>query len=119
MADSGTYDLSTIQRRQKIAEQMSAEAVKPRQIQHWAQGLAQLGEVGASEFALNRLDKQEKAALLFEDMEFQCVATLPQQAIDLSGRVHDVQVYSMAVSMPEALAPEARVLESEADVGGG
>jgi GNAT superfamily N-acetyltransferase len=65
------------------------------------------------------LDVQKQAALLFEDMEFQSVATLSQHAIDLSGRVHDLRIYSMAVSMPEALAPEARVLESEADVGGG
>lgn len=60
MADSGTYDQGTITRRQKIAEQMLAESSKPQQIRHWAQGLAQLGNVGADAFALNRLDKQAK-----------------------------------------------------------
>lgn len=58
MADSGTYDQATITRRQRIAEQMLAESSKPQKIQHWAQGLAQLGNVGADAFALNRLDKQ-------------------------------------------------------------
>ena len=65
------------------------------------------------------LDVQRKAAILFEEMGFQHVATLPQNAIDLSGRVHDVQVYSQTISMPEALAPEARIAEADADVGGG
>lgn len=65
------------------------------------------------------LDVQKKAAVLFEEMGFQRVATLPQHAIDLAGRVHDLQVYSQTISMPEALAPEARVAEADADVGGG
>jgi len=65
------------------------------------------------------LDVQEHAALLFEDMGFQHVATLPQQVIDLSGRVHDLQVYSQAITMPESLAPEAKLKEADADVGGG
>lgn len=61
MAESGTYDQATITRRQRIAEQMLAESSKPQPIHHWAQGLAQLGNVGADVFALNRLDKQAKA----------------------------------------------------------
>jgi len=65
------------------------------------------------------LDVQKKAAVLFEEMGFQRDATLPQRAIDLAGRVHDLQVYSQAISMPEALAPEARLAEADADVGGG
>jgi len=65
------------------------------------------------------LDVQKHAELLFEDMGFQWVATLPQQVIDLSGRVHDLQVYSQAVRMPESLAPEAKLKEADADVGGG
>jgi GNAT superfamily N-acetyltransferase len=65
------------------------------------------------------LDVQEHAALLFEDMGFQRVAVLPQQAIDLSGRVHDLQVFTQAIRMPESLAPEARLAEADADVGGG
>ncbi len=65
------------------------------------------------------LDVQKQAALLFEDLGFRRVATLPQHAIDLSGRVHDLLVYSQTVSMPEGLAPEARLTEAEADIGGG
>jgi hypothetical protein len=65
------------------------------------------------------LDVQRKAALLFEEMGFQNVATLPQHAIDLAGRVHDMLVYALTVSQPERLAPEAVLAEQDADVGGG
>jgi len=65
------------------------------------------------------LDVQRKAALLFEEMGFHRVATLPQHAIDLAGRVHDMLVYSQTISMPEGLAPEARMAEADAEVGGG
>jgi len=65
------------------------------------------------------LDVQKQAALVFEEMGFQLVATLPQHAIDLSGRVHDLLLYSQAISMPEGLAPEAKLAEADADVGGG
>jgi GNAT superfamily N-acetyltransferase len=65
------------------------------------------------------LHVQKKAALLFEEMGFQHVATLPQNAIDLVGRVHDLEVYSQTISLPEGLAPEAKMAEADADVGGG
>jgi L-amino acid N-acyltransferase YncA len=65
------------------------------------------------------LDVQRKAAALFEEMGFHRVATLPQNAIDLAGRVHDMLVYSQTISMPEGLAPEARMAEADAEVGGG
>ncbi len=65
------------------------------------------------------LDVQSRASLLFEDMGFQCVATLPQHAIDLVGRVHDLRVYAQMINPPEGLAPEARLKEADADVGGG
>jgi len=65
------------------------------------------------------LDVQKESALLFEKMGFQGVATLPQHAIDLCGRVHDVRVFSQPIHLPEGLAPEARVKEADADVGGG
>lgn len=65
------------------------------------------------------LDVQTEAASLFEEMGFQCVATLPQHAIDLSGRVHDIRLYAQTIQQPEGLAPEARVSEADADVGGG
>ncbi len=65
------------------------------------------------------LDVQREARLLFDDLGFQCVATLPQHAIDLAGRVHDVLVYAQTITPPERLAPEAQLTEAEADVGGG
>ena len=65
------------------------------------------------------LDVQRKAALLFEELGFQRVATLPQRAIDLAGRVHDLEIYSQTISLPEGLAPEAKMAEADADVGGG
>jgi GNAT superfamily N-acetyltransferase len=65
------------------------------------------------------LDVQRKAAHLFEEMGFHRVATLPQHAIDLAGRVHDMLVYSQTISMPEGLAPEAKMAEADAEVGGG
>ena len=65
------------------------------------------------------LDVQNEAASLFEGMGFQCVATLPQHAIDLSGRVHDIRLFALAIQPPERLAPEASLAEADADVGGG
>jgi L-amino acid N-acyltransferase YncA len=65
------------------------------------------------------LDVQQGARALFEDLDFQRVATLPQHAIDLAGRVHDVLVYALTVTPPEKFAPEASVQEEDADVGGG
>jgi GNAT superfamily N-acetyltransferase len=65
------------------------------------------------------LEVQKEARLLFEDLGFQCVATLPQHAIDLAGRVHDILIYAQTITPPESLAPEARLTEAEADVGGG
>jgi L-amino acid N-acyltransferase YncA len=67
----------------------------------------------------NILDVQREARRLFEDMGFQSVATLPQHAIDLAGRVHDILIYSLTTSQPEKLAPEASLAEIDADVGGG
>ena len=65
------------------------------------------------------LDVQKEKAVLFESMGFQCVATLPQHAIDRCGRVHDMKVFAQTIHLPEGLAPEARVKEAEADCGGG
>jgi len=65
------------------------------------------------------LDVQREARLLFEDLGFQCIATHPQHAIDLAGRVHDILIYAQTITPPESLAPEARLTEAEADVGGG
>jgi len=65
------------------------------------------------------LNEQREARQLFEDLGFREVATLPQHAIDLAGRVHDVLIYSLTAYPPEKLAPEASLAEIDADVGGG
>jgi RimJ/RimL family protein N-acetyltransferase len=65
------------------------------------------------------LDGQKGARALFEELGFVRVATLPQHAIDLTGRVHDVLVYALTVSPPERLAPEAAIKEEDGDIGGG
>ena len=64
------------------------------------------------------LDVQKQAGLLFEDMGFQCVATLQQHEIDLKGRVHDTRLFAQMINLPEGLAPEAKGKEADADVGG-
>lgn len=76
-------------------------------------------DLGVSVLEAEILDVQGKAALLFEEMGFQRVATLPQHAIDLAGRVHDILLYALTLSQPEKLAPEAALAEKDADVGGG
>jgi GNAT superfamily N-acetyltransferase len=65
------------------------------------------------------LEVQWEARRLFEEMGFEHVATLAQHAIDLSGRVHDILMYSLTTYPPEKLAPEASLAECDADVGGG
>lgn len=61
-ADSGTYDQATIARRQKIAEAMLGDAMKPRKIEHWAQGLAQMGQAGIGGYLSNQANEEAKAA---------------------------------------------------------
>jgi RimJ/RimL family protein N-acetyltransferase len=65
------------------------------------------------------LEVQGEARRLFEDMGFEGVATLPQHAIDLAGRVHDLLIYSLTISQPEKFALEGSVAEVDAGVGGG
>lgn len=60
MADSGTYDDATLLRRQKIAEALYADAIKPRKIEHWTQGLAQMAQAGIQGAALSKYDQQAK-----------------------------------------------------------
>lgn len=64
------------------------------------------------------LDVQSGARSLFEDLGFHTVATLPQHAIDLSDRVHDILVYELTVTPPERLASEAGIAEEDGDIGG-
>jgi GNAT superfamily N-acetyltransferase len=65
------------------------------------------------------LDVQREGRELVESVGLLHIATLPQHAIDLSGIVHDVLVYSSTLVPPGRLAPEASWAEEEADVGGG
>ena len=65
------------------------------------------------------LDLQKEARRLFEDLGFQGVATLAQHAIDLAGRVHDIVIYTLTITPPDQLAPEAVWAEADADIGGG
>jgi L-amino acid N-acyltransferase YncA len=64
------------------------------------------------------LDAEVEGRQFFEKVGFQCIATLPQHAIDLSGRVHDLLIYAYTVTPPEKLAPEALLSEADADIGG-
>ena len=64
------------------------------------------------------LDVQREAKEMVESVGFIPMATFPQHAIDLSGRVHDVLVYSCTLVPPERLAPESSLKEEEADIGG-
>ncbi len=64
------------------------------------------------------LDVQKGARALFEDLGFECVATLPQHAIDFAGHVHDVLVYCLVVTPPERVAAEIAPVGEDADTGG-
>ena|SRR5579862_3268818 len=64
------------------------------------------------------LDAEVDGRQFFEKVGFQCVATLPQHAIDLSGRVRDLLIYAFTITPPEKPAPEALLSEGDADVGG-
>lgn len=60
-ADSGSYDQATLIRRQKIAEAMLGDAIKPQKIEHWAQGLAQLGRAGIGGYMGHQANEEAKA----------------------------------------------------------
>lgn len=76
-------------------------------------------QMGVAILTAQMLDAQKDARSLFEAAGFVPMATLPQHAIDLAGRVHDVLVYSLTVTPPGRLAPEASWTEERAEVGGG
>lgn len=60
MADSSQYDDATLLRRRKIAEALYADAMKPRKIEHWAQGLAQMAQAGIGGLTLRGLEDQQR-----------------------------------------------------------
>lgn len=63
------------------------------------------------------LDVQGDGQRLFEDMGFARVATLPRYAVDQSGRMHDVHIYTLEISPAEEWTRPAAWAEDEADVG--
>lgn len=65
------------------------------------------------------LDLQKSAQAVFDALGFTRVAVLPQQAIDLAGRVHDVLIYSCTVVSPAQIAARTSLSEGDADIGGG
>lgn len=65
------------------------------------------------------LTVQTDATRLFENLGFHCVATLPQNVIDLAGKVRDLAVYAFTTTPPERLSSDAAVKEADADIGGG
>lgn len=64
------------------------------------------------------LSAEKGAIQLFEKLGFIPAATLPQHALDLASRVHDIIVYTYTVTPPERLAPEVALAEEDADLGG-
>lgn len=58
VADSGTYTAPSASRR-KLAEALYMQAVKPQQIQHWTQGVAQVMNAGIEGYFLNKSDKAD------------------------------------------------------------
>ena len=65
------------------------------------------------------LDEQKAAMKIFEGLHFVNVATLPQHALDLNRKAHDLHVYSLNVVPPERLAVDPDEDLSQVDVGEG
>jgi RimJ/RimL family protein N-acetyltransferase len=65
------------------------------------------------------LDEQPGAMKVFEDLNFINVATLPQHALDLSRKPHDLHIYSLNVQPPEKLAVDPDEDPERVDVGEG
>lgn len=59
--DSGAYTPETISRRQKMAELLLSESLKPQKITHWAEGLAQLGRAGVGGYIAGEAEREQKA----------------------------------------------------------
>ena len=61
---------------------------------------------------------QKAAMKVFEDMEFINVASLPQHALDLNHKAHDLHVFSLTVAQPEQLAVDPDEDPEHIDIGG-
>ena len=64
------------------------------------------------------LAEQKGAMKVFEDQDFVCIASLPQHALDLNHKAHDLLVYSLTVVPPEKLAVDPHEDLSQVDIGG-
>lgn len=60
MADSGQYTPETIARKAKMAELLLGQSMKPEKIEHWAQGLAQLGRAGIGGYMAGEAEREQK-----------------------------------------------------------
>jgi L-amino acid N-acyltransferase YncA len=65
------------------------------------------------------LDEQTGAKKVFEDLDFINVATLPQHALDLNRKPHDLHIYSLNVQPPEKLAVDPDEDPERVDIGEG
>lgn len=62
MIDSGQYTPETIARKQKIADMLLGDSMKPQKITHWAEGLAQLGRAGIGGYLGGQAEDETKQA---------------------------------------------------------
>lgn len=65
------------------------------------------------------LDEQQGAMKVFEELQFVNIATLPQHALDLNHKPHDLHIYSLNVQPPEKIALDPDEDPSSIDVGEG
>lgn len=64
------------------------------------------------------MDRQKNAALLFEDLGFHTIATLPYHVLDLTQQPHDLVIMSKTLISPASLSPDAHKSVEEVDIGG-
>ncbi len=62
--------------------------------------------------------EQSRAIRLFESLDFVSVATLPQHALDLVGKAHDIVVFSYEVFPPSECGIDRETKIEDIDLGG-
>ncbi len=62
--------------------------------------------------------EQKRAIRLFESLDFVAIATLPQHALDLVGKVHDIVIFSYEVFPPSEIAVDRDTRIEDIDLGG-
>lgn len=58
--ESGTYTPETVARKQKIAELLLGESMKPQKLTHWAEGLAQMARAGLGGYLGHQAEQEAK-----------------------------------------------------------